>query len=179
MLRPRNVPRLTAHFETLTCSKNRSMACHKTQRRSLASRSQSENPTYFRIIYGRMATPWGGLTTTARLPLCLFANSGLPAGDGATPSKAEAPKISPMGESPPVRVRPSGERHEVPAHDHAEAYLDVYVAGSSIAAECKRPRFRPVTGKTGQLAGCRINTSERTYIETMWNGFVRSFAGYL
>jgi integrase/recombinase XerD len=40
-----------------------------------------------------------------------------------------------------------GKFHEVPAHHNAEAYLDVYLEASGIAADRKSPLFRSAAGK--------------------------------
>lgn len=35
-----------------------------------------------------------------------------------------------------------GKRHEVPAHQYAEPYIDAYLGAAGIADEKKEPRFR-------------------------------------
>jgi integrase len=46
-----------------------------------------------------------------------------------------------------------GKRHEVPAHHHAEAYVDAYLEAAGIAGEQKSPLFRSAVGSTGRLTG--------------------------
>jgi integrase len=46
-----------------------------------------------------------------------------------------------------------GKRHEMPAHDKLEAFLDEYLRAAGIGEDEKSPLFRSARGKTGQLTG--------------------------
>jgi integrase/recombinase XerD len=53
-----------------------------------------------------------------------------------------------------------GKFHEVPAHHHAEEYLDAYVAAAGIADDRKAPLFRSVAGKAGSLTSQRMTRTD-------------------
>ena len=52
-----------------------------------------------------------------------------------------------------------GKYHEVPAHHHAEAYLDAYVEAAAIASDRKAPLFRSFN-RSLQLTGRRCTRAE-------------------
>lgn len=53
-----------------------------------------------------------------------------------------------------------GKRHALPAHHHAENYIDAYIVAAGIAGEKKSPLFRSAAGKTQKLTGRAMDAND-------------------